>query len=227
MPEFIKHYSCNGEKRVMGITIRWQNPILFLFCIGLLLDGCVVTPPPGPDVAVMPGPNKTLTQFQQDDIGCRQYASASTGGGARAQAANQSAVGSAVVGTALGAAAGAAIGAASGHAGPGAAIGAGAGLLAGVATGAGNAAQSAGAAQRRYDTAYAQCMATQGNATPTPVAAPAAVATYPAYPPAYVYYPYPVAPAYYAAPYAYAPPIVIGGYWGWGWRGGWGGRWRR
>jgi outer membrane lipoprotein SlyB len=175
----------------------------------MLVSGCAVAPPTGPDIAVMPGPGKNLAQFQQDDVTCRQYASGATNGASPAQAANQSAIGSAAVGTALGAAAGAAIGAASGSAGAGAAIGAGAGLLTGSAVGLGNGAESSAGLQSRYDVAYAQCMTAQGNKAPEPSGyaayAPAPPRTYYAYPPPVGYYP----------PYYAYPPVIIGGYWGW------------
>ncbi len=180
-----------------------RNSFKIAVLSSVALCGCAVAPPTGPSVAVMPGPGKTLSQFQQDDYACRQFASGRTGGVQPAQAANQAAVGSAAVGTVLGAAAGALLGAGSGNAGAGAAIGAGAGLLGGAAVGQGNAAQSADDIQDRYDTAYVQCMATQGN--PPPREAPSPVTVQPYYvvpPPAPVY----VYPGYYPRPYGY-------GYW--------------
>jgi len=166
-----------------------------------LLDACAVEPPTGPNVAVMPGPNKTLPQFQEDDAVCRQFASQQTGGAAPAQAATQSAVGSAVIGTALGAAAGALLGSASGHAGGGAALGAGAGLLTGSLIGGGNAQDSARHLQRRYDLAYKQCMATRGDQVPEPTP-PAVYPVYPAYPPP-PSYPPPLPPSYQPPPPGY------------------------
>ena len=59
----------------------------------ILLSGCVVAPPTGPDIAVMPGSGKNLAQFQQDDASCRQYANGMTNGASPSQAANQSALG--------------------------------------------------------------------------------------------------------------------------------------
>ncbi|WP_189042309.1 glycine zipper family protein [Aliidongia dinghuensis] len=173
----------------------------------LALGACVAAPPSGPSVAVMPGPGKTLAQFQQDDLTCRNYAEQQTGGVQPAQAANDSAVSSAVVGTGLGAAAGALIGAAAGNAGIGAAAGAGAGLLMGSAAGANNAQLSGAALQRRYDVGYMQCMAANGESVP-PVQQAARPAYYPA--PAYaypapVYYPYPPPPPYY-----YGPSVAVG-----------------
>ena len=173
-------------------------------CGALLLAGCVVAPPTGPTVAVMPPRGKDLAEFQQDDGACRQYAMQQTGI-APAEAAQSSAVGSAALGTVIGAAAGAAIGAAAGNPGMGAAIGAGSGLLFGSAAGANASAVSGAAAQDRYDIAYVQCMASKGNSVPNPVASgptpyPGPVAAYPA--PVYAY-PY---PAYYPYPYAYPYP---------------------
>ena len=134
----------------------------------LALTACVVAPPSGPSVMVLPSQGKSFAQFQQEDATCRQYASQQIGNGSPQEAANQSAAGSAALGTALGAAAGALIGAASGHAGEGAAIGAGSGLLLGGAWGL-NASQASGAAmQYRYDVGYQQCMYAHGNSTPMP-----------------------------------------------------------
>jgi hypothetical protein len=171
----------------------------------LALGACVAAPPVGPSVAVMPGPGKTLAQFQQDDMTCRGYAQQQIGGAQPAQAANDSAVGSAVVGTGLGAAAGALLGAAAGNAGVGAAAGAGAGLLMGSAVGAQNAQISGEGLQQRYDVGYMQCMAANGESVPPPQQA-----AQPVYAPAYaypapVYYPYPP-PAY----YGYGPSVAVG-----------------
>ena len=41
-----------------------------VFAVG----ACSVAPPTGPDVAVMPGKDKTLEAFQADDAACKQYA---------------------------------------------------------------------------------------------------------------------------------------------------------
>jgi Glycine-zipper domain len=179
----------------------------------LTLAACTVAPPPGPSVMALPGQNKSLEAFQQDDMACRQYAWQQTGGASPAVAANQSGVGSAVVGTALGAAAGAAIGSLSGAAGAGAVIGAATGLLAGSAVGANNAAASYGGVQQLYDVSYTQCIYAHGDTVQSPPAGYAAY-PYPGYPSGYAY------PGYYGPAY-YAPPIAIGFGWGWGW-GGWG-----
>ena len=169
----------------------------------LALGACVAAPPTGPSVAVMPGPGKTLAQFQQDDFTCRGYAEQQIGGAQPAQAANDSAVNSAVVGTGLGAAAGALLGAAAGNAGVGAAAGAGAGLLLGSAAGAQNAQVSGAALQQRYDLGYMQCMAANGESVPPPQQA--ARPAY--YAPAYAY-PAPV--YYYPPPVYYGPSVAVG-----------------
>ncbi|HVZ01725.1 MAG TPA: hypothetical protein VHA35_19625 [Dongiaceae bacterium] len=199
------------------------------------LSACVVDGPPGPTVPVMPGDNKTLGQFQQDDATCRSFAAQQTGISPTA-AAQQAGVGTAVVSTLVGAAVGALIGTAAGNPAIGAAIGGGAGLLTGAAAGTGNAAISAGNVQQRYDIAYQQCMQTTGNKTvlaqsvpppapPPAYAAPAPAPTYyypppPAYyypPPAYYYYPpppvyyYPPPPAYYAPGIGFGATFIFGG----------------
>src|SRR4051794_16702854 len=102
--------------------------------VAAILAGCVTTPT-GPAVRVLPGTQKTLDQFQADEVACRQYAYNMVGGPEAAQRANERAWGDVAVGSALGAAVGAIIGAAGGQAGHGAAIGAGMGLLGGSAAG--------------------------------------------------------------------------------------------
>ncbi len=142
---------------------------LVLLPLLILLSACA-TVPSGPSVMMLPGQGKSFEQFQSDDAGCRQYAQQQIGM-TPGQAASQSAVGTAAVGTAIGAAAGAAIGAATGHPGTGAAVGAGGGLLVGTAAGAGAGATSGGAVQRRYDSAYTQCMYAKGHQLPVGMAA--------------------------------------------------------
>jgi hypothetical protein len=183
-----------------------------------LLGACAVEAPAGPSVPVMPGDGKSLSQFQQDDATCRQFATQQTGGASPGAAANQSAIGGAAIGTGLGAATGALIGAAAGNPAAGAAIGAGAGLLTGSAVGANNAAASADNIQQRYDIAYQQCMTTTGNKT-TMAAAPVAeepvyAAPAPVYPAPVYAAPYPYYyPGYYPAPY-YGPAYYGPGYFG-------------
>ena len=168
-----------------------------LLILGVLgLAACAVSPPTGPAVLALPPEGKDLVRFQQEDTGCRGYAQHQIGYGSPLQAGNQNALGSAAVGTAVGAAAGAAIGAAAGAAGTGAAVGAGAGLLARAAVGASNASASALTLQRLYDTAYAQCMAANGNRVQSFAWA---------YPP----YGYPDAFLAYYGPW-FGPPVAFG-----------------
>ena len=150
----------------------------------LLVAGCA-TVPSGPNVMVLPGPQKSMAQFQDDQMVCQQYASNAIGGQSAGDAAANSAVASAALGTALGAAAGAIIGSATGNAGAGAAWGAGTGLLWGSAAGSNAAGYTYVEAQRRYDIAYVQCMYARGNQVPGQRAyrSPPPAAQAPAYPP--------------------------------------------
>jgi hypothetical protein len=202
--------------RIMKTLLAHSRLAVAAVCL-FTLSACAVDAPTGPSVPVMPGDNKTLGQFQQDDSTCRGFASQQTGISPGA-AANQAGVGTAVVSTLVGAAVGALIGTAAGNPAIGAAIGGGAGLLTGSVAGADNAAISAGNVQERYDVAYQQCMSTTGNKTVLAQAAPPPGYGAPAYgapPPGYGYsapaptYYYPPAPAYYYPPppaYYYPPP---------------------
>jgi hypothetical protein len=127
----------------------------------LALGGCQPAPITGPTIAVMPGPGKTLNQFQNDDYTCRGFAQNQSY--APPPRGLNSPVGTAAATTAVGAAGGALLGAAGGNAGMGAAIGAGVGLLGGAVYGAHKNQQSQGATQQSYNIAYAQCMTTKGN----------------------------------------------------------------
>lgn len=127
------------------------------------LAGCVHVPP-GPNVMAMPGRGKTFETFQYDDDDCRAYAASRVDPDARRS--NDNAVASAAIGTAVGAAAGAAIGAAAGDPGIGAAVGAGVGLLGGTAVAADESNYGRWSVQRRYDSAYVQCMYAKGNRVP-------------------------------------------------------------
>ena len=132
----------------------------------LALSGCQPAPPTGPTIAVMPGPHKTLSQFQSDDYTCRGFAQNQTSQSQPAQTGINSPGGTAAVTTVGGTAAGALIGAAAGNAGMGAAIGAGAGLLGGAALGANKRNNQEMSMQQSYNIAYAQCMKTRGNSVP-------------------------------------------------------------
>lgn len=132
----------------------------------LALAGCA-TPPMGPMVEVIPGPNKGFDAFQEDQGVCRGFAYSQVAG--QAEAANQRAVGGTVLSTVIGA-------------GLGAALGGGRGAVVGAATGAGigaglNSGATAGAQygiQAQYDAAFSQCMYSRGNQVPGygPVYAP-------------------------------------------------------
>jgi uncharacterized protein YcfJ len=133
----------------------------------------------GPTIPVMPGPNKSLQAFQRDESVCEGYASQRVAG--QAKAANNTAIGEGILGTALGAGLGAAVGG-----GRGAAVGAASGAVVGTAAGANTSAGAQFTLQRRYDMAYAQCMATRGDRVARPHRPP----MYPPPPP----YPYPPPP---------------------------------
>lgn len=161
-----------------------------LLCGALVLSGCAVAPPTGPDVMALPGKGKSFEAFEADDVACKQYASNQIGYASPAEAANQSAINSTVLGTAIGAIAGAAIGAATGNPSAGTAIGAGSGFFVGGATGLSAAELSSASLQRRYDMSYLQCMSAKGENVPTAETVYPAYVPYPAYYPAYPYYPY-------------------------------------
>ncbi len=176
--------------------------------VALLLAGCV-TVPTGPAVTVLPGTYKSFDQFQADDGTCRQFASATIGGPAAGQPAQDAAAANAIGGAALGAAAGAIIGSVSGQAGAGAAIGAGTGLLFGSAAGSNVAGASSYEMQHRYDSAYMQCMYAHGHQIPGRVAYSSGP---PGYAPRYPAQNYP--PPNYPAPSSggYPPPSSSGSY---------------
>ena len=181
-----------------------------LLAVAIGLTGCVSVPA-GPGVMALPGTGKHFDQFRADEAQCRQYAASQSGGAGYDGAAADSVARSAVLGTVVGAAAGAAIGGSSG-----AGVGAGAGLLMGTAAGANAGAVSGMAAQRRYDSAYLQCMYAHGHRVPVygrfsgqapqrmPLARP--TAPYPAAPPVAPY-----APAPQTGQYPPAPPAPQSG----------------
>ncbi len=148
--------------------------VVLTTALATVLSGCV-TPPMGPTIPVMPGPNKSLQAFQADESTCEGYASQRVAGGA--EAANNTAIGEGLLGTALGAGLGAAVGG-----GRGAAIGAASGAVVGTGVGANTSAGAQYSLQRRYDVAYAQCMQTQGNRVQHPRRAYPPPGPYP-YPP--------------------------------------------
>ena len=137
--------------------------VLILLC-GVVLGGCA-TMPAGPSVMVLPEPGKSFEEFQSDDAVCRQWAMQQIQVPPN-EIVNKNLASGAAIGTAMGAGLGAAIGAASGEPATGAAIGAGSGLIAGTAAASGPAHAAGAEAQRRYDTAYQQCMYAKGNQIP-------------------------------------------------------------
>ncbi len=128
----------------------------------LAIEGCATAMPQGPSIMVLPARGKPFSQFQVEDANCRKWAEKSVGI-SPAEAHNNGTASGAAVGALSGAGAGALLGSASGNMGAGAAIGAGVGLLMGTAIGSDTGRVSAQEAQRRYDIAYAQCMASHGN----------------------------------------------------------------
>lgn len=165
----------------------------------LLLTACISIPD-GPSVTSLPGRGKNFDQFRAEDLDCRQYATNAIGGTSPNAAQTESAVKSGAVGAAVGGLAGAAIG---GH--HDAAAGAGVGLLMGAMAGSAAAASSGYDLQRRYDSAYVQCMYAKGNQVP--MAAPRRPAEYRRgyYPPSPVV-DYPPPPGGYEAAQAPPPP---------------------
>ena len=136
--------------------------ILLLLLTSHMVSGCATATPQGPSMVVLPAPGKPFSTFRVEDADCRNWAARSAGM-VPSSAARDEGVKDAAAGTLIGAGAGALIGSASGHVGAGAAIGAGAGLLMGVIAGSNSGQLSAHQAQRRYDSAYAQCMVSHGN----------------------------------------------------------------
>jgi outer membrane murein-binding lipoprotein Lpp len=129
----------------------------------LLLAGCAAPTPTGPTITSVPPSGKNLTQFQNEDYACRNYAQQAVAYPAATQRTASNGVATAAIGTGIGAAAGALFGAVAGNAGAGAAIGAGVGLLGGSAAAAGQTRRAAGSLQEIYNNAYAQCMTSRGN----------------------------------------------------------------
>ena len=149
----------SADNKILGMQKKFSS----LSLAAVLLAGCA-TMPTGPDVAVMPGPGKTLEQFQRDDRICRGHAERSLGTNPGQAGADSMAEG-AGVGAGVGAATGAAF---SGGRPEGIVGGAIWGLILGSAVGASNAEPSEREAQRRYDIAYEQCMSAKGNRIPPP-----------------------------------------------------------
>lgn len=115
--------------------------------------------PEAPRVVVTPEPGKPPDLFAAEQDFCRSEAES----GIASDAGSGSVLRSAVVGTVLGAAAGAVL---SGRHHDNTGVGALAGLVLGAANGASRQSADDEYAQRRYDTAYEQCMLAKGNGLP-------------------------------------------------------------
>jgi hypothetical protein len=184
----------------------------------VLLAGCAVQPPTGPTVMALPGSGKSLTAFQQDDYGCRNYAAQTTAYQSPGQVGATPGTTGAVLGTLGGAALGAALGAVGGNAGAGAAIGGGAGLLGGASIGSQRGEASQYSLQQRYNIAYTQCMYSRGDSVQSPPPGYALGAPGYGYP-APAAYPYPYwGPGFYGPGFVSTGVFVVGGG---GWHGGW------
>ncbi|MCU0559850.1 MAG: hypothetical protein MUD16_06610 [Desulfobacterales bacterium] len=142
----------------------WIRRLVSICVLSAVVGGCA-TIPPGPSVTVMPPPGKPFEAFQNDDAVCRGWAQQQSGWQANDTVNRNTAEGT-VLGALMGAGLGLAIGAASGNAATGAAIGAAGGALGGAAMGSERGAAAGWEVQRRYDTAYQQCMYAKGNQVP-------------------------------------------------------------
>lgn len=133
---------------------------VFACLLGVLLSPAAwADRPEAPRVVVTPEPGKPPDLFAAEQDFCRSEAEV----GIESDAGNGSVLRSAVVGTVLGAAAGAVL---SGRRHDNTGVGALAGLVLGAANGANRQSADDEYAQRRYDTAYEQCMLAKGNGSP-------------------------------------------------------------
>jgi outer membrane lipoprotein SlyB len=130
-----------------------------LLAATLLLAACAETPM-GSTVPVMPGPNTSLAQFENDQAVCRNFAQQAVQD--QAQGANLRGLGTAALTTALGAGLGATIGG-----GRGAGIGAASGAVGGAGLAARNTSNANVSIQAQFDNAYAACMFSLGNTVPS------------------------------------------------------------
>ncbi len=103
--------SAFGRARRLPAWSRFAVPAA-MAGVAVALVGCTVMPPSGPSVVALPPKGKSLTEFQQEDYACRDYAFRSTDSAGAAQGATANSVNSAALGTVGGAAAGALLGAA-------------------------------------------------------------------------------------------------------------------
>ena len=117
--------------------------------------------PPGPEVEVMPSPEKSFEAFAEDDLVCRDFAAQRSG--MQGEARGQETARGAIAGAAVGAVAGAMLGHGDGEA---IGTGAGAGLILGGARGMEREHDARDTLQYRYDTSYMQCMYAKGHQVP-------------------------------------------------------------
>ena len=131
----------------------------FIALAGVMaLSACAQTPM-GSTVQVMPGPNTSLTSFQNDQATCRQFAQQAVAD--QVQGANLRGLGTAALTTALGAGLGGAIGG-----GRGAGIGAASGALGGAGLAAVGSSNTQQSIQAQFDNAFAACIFSLGNTVP-------------------------------------------------------------
>lgn len=142
-----------------------KHTLKYAILLPLLALTACATVPMGPSVTVLPAPGKPFALFTQEDAACRHWAERQIGLSPQ-ETVEQNTANGAVAGTAIGAGVGALLGAASGNAGAGALMGGVGGLLIGTASGADSGQVYGWEAQRRYDTAYLQCMYANGNQIP-------------------------------------------------------------
>ncbi|MCL2428992.1 MAG: glycine zipper family protein [Alphaproteobacteria bacterium] len=142
------------------MTRRTSRATIPAGAMGLLflVSACAQTPM-GPTAQVLPGPNKSLADFQRDQFTCRQFAEQAVRD--QAQGANLRGLGTAALTTALGAGLGGAVGG-----GRGAGIGAAAGGLGGAGLAMAGSSNAQNAIQAQYDNAFVQCMFALGNTVP-------------------------------------------------------------
>ena len=190
--------------RVTSKSRRRALPGLLLLTMAVVLTGCAVTPTT-PTVIVLPGSQKTQSQFQIDAAACQQQAQNLVA--PMAQAANNQAATNVVVGTAIGAAAGALLGQGSYNPGAVAAWGAGTGMLVGSAAAGGASQVSSLTLQQQFNIAYVQCMYQAGHQVPgQPASRRPVTVVAPPPPPPPGYRPQAVSPQGYPPPVT-APPL--------------------
>lgn len=131
----------------------------FIALMGVMVLSACVQTPMGSTVPVMPGPNKSLASFQNDQATCQQFAQQAVAD--QVQGANLRGLGTAALTTALGAGLGGAIGG-----GRGAGIGAAAGALGGAGLGTVRSSNVQMSVQAQFDNAFAACMYSLGNTVP-------------------------------------------------------------